>query len=406
MVPGAEDELSVPGSTTAVGEVTKGQLIDEEVIDHEIIPIVRIHKVESAGGKLLWKGILPISNYPIVTFMAKHNRNPYPISIVRLGKGLNEYINKLRQLIVAWTTNATGQTLLVNMGSGIDQNELEASLSRAGTKVIGIPADEDIRRQILQLQVLPLSNQLFADIDKAEKELRDWFGVYPFMGGDPSDAPATFRGTLALDEYGQRRSRSRRDDIEESLNQLGKVAMELAQAVYTEPKVIRLFQPNNKPKQVGINQPVYDPYSGELIKRINDVQLTKFDIIVVSGSTLPSNRWARLEYYLALREKGILMDDETILRETDIPNLDEVIANHSLIARQAQQIEQMEGQLKQVGDQLKRSQTETTHARQRVELEKWKSDLDQIESDAEVESEKQKLEMDHLIREIGASVPN
>ena len=41
------------------------------------------------------------------------------------------------------------------------------------------------------------------------------------MQGDQGAAPTTYKGTIALDEFGQRRIRSKKDDIEAMLNQLG-----------------------------------------------------------------------------------------------------------------------------------------------------------------------------------------
>ncbi|HEC62698.1 MAG TPA: hypothetical protein ENI27_10675, partial [bacterium] len=212
-VPGQEDEFSLPGSTVAVGLVTMGDLIEKGFLVDEIKYVTNIQRVESAGGYLTYKALIPISRYPIITWMMQHNRNPYPISKVRMGKSLNEYINKTRQQIAAHTANSVGQTILLNAGTGLDPNELQAKLSVSGTKVISIPADEDIRKAVLQLQTLPLSNQLFTDIGMAKQELRDIFGVYQFMQGDAAQAPSTKGATLALDEFGQRRSKFLLDDF-------------------------------------------------------------------------------------------------------------------------------------------------------------------------------------------------
>ena len=73
------------------------------------------------------------------------------------------------------------------------------------------------------------------------------------MQGSGRSAPSTYRGTLVVDEFGQRRIKSRRDDIENFLNQVGKVAIPLIQQIYTEEKVIRLVQPNGLEKEEQIN---------------------------------------------------------------------------------------------------------------------------------------------------------
>lgn len=57
--------------------------------------------------------------------------------------------------------------------------------------------------------------------------------------------------------------KSKRDDIEEGINQVAKVVVGFIQATYTTMKVMRLLQPNHKPKEVKINEPVYDQISGQ-----------------------------------------------------------------------------------------------------------------------------------------------
>ena len=101
-------------------------------------------------------------------------------------------------------------------------------------------------------------------------------------------APQTFKGTVALDEYGQRRIKSKRDDIEEGINQLAKVVIGLIQQVYTDQKTMRILQPNNKPMEVIVNSPVYDDI-GNVVGKQNDITVGKYDVIVLTGSTLPSN---------------------------------------------------------------------------------------------------------------------
>jgi hypothetical protein len=53
-------------------------------------------------------------------------------------------------------------------------------------------------------------------------------------------------------------------------------------------------------------------YLEQLIEKINDITVGKYDIIVVSGSTLPSNRWARFEYYMELYKSGLIDQTEVL----------------------------------------------------------------------------------------------
>ena len=72
--------------------------------------------------------------------------------------------------------------------------------------------------------------------------------------------------------------------------------MQYTQALYTAHKVFRIIQPSSiqEDREVQINIPLYNDM-GEAIGKWRDYAAAKFDIRVISGSTLPVNRWAYLE---------------------------------------------------------------------------------------------------------------
>ena len=203
------------------------------------------------------------------------------------------------------------------------------------------------------------------------------------MQGGVGSAPQTFKGTVALDEYGQRRIKSKKDDIEYSLNQLAKSVVGLMQYVYTSEKIIRLIQPNNKPLEIKINQNLYDDVSGHLIEKVNDISVGKYDIIVVSGSTLPSNRWARFEYYMELFKSG-LIDQIEVLKQTDVADMEGVLERAGQMQKLMQQVQQQEDQIKKLKGDLQTAQRESVHDRKRVEVKEFEKKLAKAEAKAEM----------------------
>ena len=409
-VPGPEGQGAIPGSTVVISITDMAFLITQEVILDVIVQVDRIKKVESVGNSVLFKGNLPISEYPIVTFMNRYNRNPYPLSDVRFVKGLQEYINKIRSLVIAHATNTTNQTIILSQGSGLTKSEVQEEFSRAGTSVLESRTgpDEDIRRKVMIVAPPPLPNELYKNMDDAKQEVMYILGLYPVGQGDPRGAPSTFRGTVALDDFGQRRTGGKLDDIESGLNQFAKVVVQYIQALYTQQKTIRLFQPNNKPKTVELNQPVYDDFSGEVISRINDVAVGYQDVIVVSGSTMRSNRFAELDVLTNLWEKGILRVDEPILRKTNIQNVDDIIAQHGILAQLTQQNEALQEELKKVQGDLQTAEREVVHSGRKADAEKFKKSLGiagaNITADAELEVSRMRdarKDLDSIVQSAG-----
>ena len=378
---GEEHEGSIPNSTTTLDFMTKNELIESESIMVNDIEMTQINQIVSVGDKELFSVVLPIEEYPIVPFMNGFNRNPYPLSDVRLVKGLQEYINKIRSLIVAHASSSTNVKLLIPRGS-MDKANLEAEWGKAGTAVIEY--DPELGQPIVAGPV-PLPNELYKNEADAKADIERILGIYAMMQGDMGAAPQTFKGTVALDEYGQRRIKSKRDDVEECINQLAKVIVGLTQFVYTDQKILRLMQPNNKPVEVEINSPIYDDV-GNLIGKINDITIGKYDVIVLSGSTLPSNRFARFEYYMQLFQAG-LIDQLEVLKQTDVADMEGVLERSGQAKQMQGQIQAQAQEIKKLKGDLQTAQRESLHDRKRVEVKEFEKKLAKAEAKVEMASQ-------------------
>ena len=378
-VKGEETLDSVPNSTVSIDIIDKGILIDSDKIMVTKVMNTNINQSISVGDEYLYSIVLPIEDYPIVPFMNGHNRNPYPTSDVRLVRGLQEYINKIRSLIVAHASSSTNVKLLIPRGS-MNKKQLEEEWAKAGTAVIEF--DPELGQPIVAGPV-PLPNELYKNEADAKQDIERILGIYTFMQGDVGGAPQTFKGTIAMDEFGQRRINSKKDDIEASLNQLARSVVGLIQFVYQSEKTVRLIQPNNKPAEVKINQNIYDDVSGQLIEKINDITVGKYDIIVVSGSTLPSNRWARFEYYMELYKSG-LIDQTEVLKQTDVADMEGVLERAGQMLILMQQVQQQTEQIKKLKGDLQTAQRESIHDRKRVEVKEFEKKLAKAEAKAEM----------------------
>ena len=376
---GEEHLDSVPNSTVNIDIIDKGILIDSDKIMVTKVMNTNIKQCISVGDEYLYSIILPIEDYPIVPFMNGHNRNPYPTSDVRLVRGLQEYINKIRSLIVAHASSSTNVKLLIPRGS-MNKKQLEEEWAKAGTAVIEF--DPELGQPIVAGPV-PLPNELYKNEADAKQDIERILGIYTFMQGDVGGAPQTFKGTIAMDEFGQRRINSKKDDIEASLNQLARSVVGLIQFVYQSEKTVRLIQPNNKPSEVRINQNIYDDVSGQVIEKINDITVGKYDIIVVSGSTLPSNRWARFEYYMELYKSG-LIDQTEVLKQTDVADMEGVLERAGQMQQLQSQVQQQTEQIKKLEGDLQTAQRESIHDRKRVEVKEFEKKLAKAEAKAEM----------------------
>tara|TARA_Y100000004_G_scaffold35478_1_gene37995 strand:+ start:822 stop:3071 length:2250 start_codon:yes stop_codon:yes gene_type:complete len=376
-----EGPMAVPGSTTEIFLLKKQEFIEDGLIETVPVNITNIKRCMSVGDEYLYSITMPIEEYPIIPFMNRHNRNPYPMSDVRLVKGLQEYINKIRSLIVAHASSSTNVKLLIPRGS-MNKRQLEEEWGRAGTAVIEY--DPELGSPIVAGPV-PLPNELYKNEADAKADIERILGIYAMMQGDQGAAPQTYKGTIALDEFGQRRIRSKKDDIEACLNQIAKCIVSMVQWIYTDRKIVRILKPNNTQKQIKINQPIYDDITGALLGKTNDITIGHYDVQVVSGSTLPNNRWARFEYYKELYSMGVI-DQVELLKQTDVADMEGVLDRAGREAQLQQQVQGLTEQVKNLKGDLQTAQRESLHDRKRVELKEFEVKLAKAEAKAEMAS--------------------
>ena len=129
-----EAEIPMPQQPMDVEMLVFGELIEKGMIQVVNTQVKRVQMCVIMGDKHLYSRELPIEGYPIVPFMGLHTRTPYPQSDVRMIKGLQEYINKMRSLIVAHATTSTNTRILVPEGS-VDMSEFEQKWAQPGVAI-------------------------------------------------------------------------------------------------------------------------------------------------------------------------------------------------------------------------------------------------------------------------------
>ena len=304
----------------------------------------RIQQSTVVGDVTLFKKYLPekITEYPIVPFNFKWTGTPFPISAVSPLIGKQREMNKAHQLMIHNASLGSSLRWMHEEGA-VDTDYWEQYASSPGALLPIRPG----ATPPTPVQPAPLSNAFFGIVNEGKQDMEYLAGIYGAMQGDTSTQHDTYRGMLAMDEYGTRRvKRWLKNSIEPALKQLGVVVAQYSQSIYTAHKVFRLVQPNalREEKQVEINVPMYNDL-GEAIGKWNDYTAAKFDVRIIAGSTLPLNRWAYLDELKQLMQMGVV-DDIAVLAETDIRNKEQIAKRKSIYAQLQGQVSNMEEQMK------------------------------------------------------------
>jgi hypothetical protein len=179
---------------------------------------------------------------------------------------------------------------------------------------------------------------------------------------------------MMMENVGQRRSKSKLRDIEGSMKRLGQVVYNMARQHYTFKKTFRIVQPNNDISEYTVNKRLYDDKTNELMTIENDITVGQFDIRILGGSTLPSNKYGEFQLYMEAYQAG-LIDRVEALKKTEIFDKQGVLQRTDEIGKLQGMLSQAQQELKKLSGDLQTADRESIAARKRTEVEKFKSQL-------------------------------
>jgi hypothetical protein len=362
--------------------------IDEGFIDFVEVQQTRIRQTCSVGQIILYDLVLDTDIYPIVPVPNIWTNTPYPMSDVRKNKDFQRFLNKVVSLITSHAQASSGLKLLIPQGSVQDIEELERDWANPNATLeydasFGephFPSPQPLSSSIMQL---PSLIEKYIDLN---------MGIFEMMQGNAEVAPRTSSATMMMEDFGQRRSKSKLRDVEGSLKRIGRVVYNLAKSHYNFQKTFRIVQPNNDINEFTVNKRLYDDKTKELQTIENDVSVGQFDIRVIGNSTMPSNKWGEWEIYMQAYQSG-LIDKVEALKKTDIFDKEGVLSRTDQIQQLQQALSGAQEQIKKVSGDLQTAHRESIQARKRTEVEKFKAELSADASQVKADS---KLSIDRL----------
>ena len=105
---------------------------------------------------------------------------------------------------------------------------------------------------------------------------------------------------------------------------------------------------------------------------------------------------AEYNMYLDAYKLG-LVDDVEVLKKTEIYDKEGVLQRKGQIAQMQSYIQQLEGQIKELSGDLQTADREAVHAKKQVISEKFKSDLNEIKSEAKYKERVKLTQLENVI---------
>jgi hypothetical protein len=388
MQEGTEKILDSNGLQTLLADDGTQEAFDKGQFDIVEVQQTRIQVTCIIGQIVLYEKVLDTNIFPLVPVPNIWTNTPYPMSDVRKNKGFQRFLNKVMSLITSHAQASSGLKLLIPQGSIQDIEELERDWANPNATIeydasFGephFPSPQPLAGSIMQL---PQMVEHYIDLN---------IGIFEMQQGNSEAAPKTSSGTMMMEDFGQRRSKSKLRDVEASLKRLGKLMYHLAKSHYDFKKTFRIAQPNNDITEYTINKKLYDDKTKELQTIENNLAVGTFDIRVIGNSTMPSNKWGEWNVYMEAFQAG-LIDKVEALKKTEIFDKAGVLQRTDEVAKLQQQLQGAEEQIKKLSGDLQTATRETIQSRKQVEVAKFQGKLKEQEYDSKTQN---KVSIDKL----------
>ena len=340
----------------------------------------RIKVCATLGEIVLYEQVLNTDEYPIVPLPNIWTGTPYPKSDISRARPMQRLLNKLWSLALSHAQASAGLKLLVPLGSVDDIDQLEKDWANPNA-VIEVDSSQG---EPHYPSPQPLAGEFYRLIQQSEFYIDFIFGLPEMMHGFADKAPETHKATERMIALGSERPKSKLRDVEFSINKLGKVLYNLSKGHYTYKKIFRLAQPNNNITEVMAN--FYTDVSGAILDLKKDRHiLDQHDIRIESGSTMPSSKYAELAVYLEAFQMGIVDRYEVLKKNPEIFDKEGIMRRTEEKQLMQQQMQAMSEQIKNLQGDLQTAQRESVSDRKRVEVEKFKSRLSEVNSESKAD---------------------
>ena len=353
-----------------------------EASQYEVVPVQqsRVKVCATVGQIVLYESILNTEHYPVIPLPNIFTETPYPKSDVSRARPMQRLLNKLWSLALSHAQASAGLKLLVPLGSVEDIGQLERDWSNPNAVIEVDSTQGEPHFPAPQ----PLAGEFYKLIQQCEFYIDFTFGLPEMMHGFAEKAPETVKGTERMIALGTERPKSKLRDIEFSINRLGKILYNFSKGHYTYKKIFRLVTANNDITEVMVNY--YDDKTGAILDmKKSRHNLAQHDLRIEPGSTLPTNKWAELGVYMEAFQMGIVDKVEVLKKNPEIFDKEGILRRTEEKQQLMQQVQAMGEQIKNLEGDLQTAQRESVHDRKRVEVEKFKSRLADIASDAKAD---------------------
>ena len=265
--------------------------------------VLKTNEVNPLGYDCRFRPLIPAVCIPCIP----KSDTALSAGLVSFLRSPQEELNKARSQAIYYISVATGSPWQAEQGQlveGTDDFNKRASIPN--TLILRQKGTPPLERS----GPPAFPQGYFTREDRSKQDIEFISMVNEVLSGEPPGANASGKMVLALQEYATMSLKPSIRSEEAAIERLGRVVLAFMKKYWTAIDFMMM--------RADITQE-------QAIEIMNNLVNSRWDLKVTAGSTLPSNRIAKLEYALEMRKEGIY-DAEAVLKYSDDPNADEVLS--------------------------------------------------------------------------------
>ena len=278
----------------------------------------RVHMAKLAGGVVLEKseqtkpeGMYAHGQYPfIVEPLYRLEGLPIGLGIIDILKNLQQYADKLDQIILKNTLMSGKLKMLVNKNADVDE---DAMLDWSKEVVTAARIDDGAVRWF---QAAPLNPYVMAHMNSKLAAIKEESGQNQFVRGEAAKGVTAASAILALQSAGSKRSRMIIDQMYDGFSDLVSMMVALIAENYTESRVLRLEEGDRTSDitfSADMMQHIYDDKDRPVTKNGAKIpRYFEYDVTIAVEKQTPYQTLYLNELALNLMKSGMIDHAEAL----------------------------------------------------------------------------------------------
>lgn len=356
-------------------------------------PMPRIKMLVTCGETVLDEGVLPISDYPLVPYFNSHDGVITGASEVMFLVDPQKAQNAVTNLIIQNLATSTNAPWIFEEGS-LDERKLKENGSVQGGSVSyrpGAPAPTRVPPPSVPQALFMFPQTLQAHMEYVT-------GSFGTSQGQTEDSPETYRATLQIEEWGNRRMGKKSRTISSSLRRLGNIVMELMQRVYSTPEIIRVVGEDGIDKTFAVNI-----QAGTNV--LHDITAGQYDVQVLEDSTIATSVMANEALNIERFKMG-LIDKTQYIKEGSFKDKEDLIQRLGEVQQAQGAIEQMQKTIKSRDIQIGQMENEVRRGERRATQKEFELDLEATITRERLRLEKERAKLQEQQRKLAEAERN